>query len=841
MSKKDLKVTLIGDDKTGKAFGSASSGAAKFSKLAIGAIAAVGAAAAGAGVALFKIGGEFDKSYDTIRVGTGATGKALDGLKDDFRDVVANVPTDFKSASTAIADLNTRTGQTGEPLRQLSKQMLEMTRLTGGDLSANIASVTRVFGDWGIAAKDQSGTMDYLFKVSQTTGIGIDQLSQKVVQFGAPLRQMGFDFETSAAMLGKWEKEGVNTEAVLAGMKVGLGNMAAAGKEPVEAMREVSDAIKNAGSTGEATSIAMEVFGKRAGPDMAAAIREGRFDLDALMGTLKGSKETILGAAADTMSFSEKWQMFKNQALLALEPIATRVFTALGGYLDRFGAWWSANGPAIIATATTIGATISSAFSSVAGVVQSAVAVFQRFQPIILSIAGVIAAVFVPHFVAMGVAAMVNAAKTAGAWVMTQMSAIKAAAVHSAQVAAMVVKWAFVGVQSLAHAAKVAAAWLIAIGPIGLVIAAVVGLVALVVKNWDTIRQKTVDLWNAVKDATSRVWDALKTLVSGAVDAVRAKISDTWNAIKTNITGALDAIKTGMRDAWESTKRTLAQAWDSMKQAVTDALAKVVGWVGELPGNLLRGLSSLGQGLFDLASGAWRRFSDAVRSAAEAVLGYVRAYPGNVASGLSNLGQLLWGVASGAWSRFREAVSGGAEAALGVVRGVPGRIVGALGNLGSLLVNAGRELMSGLARGIGEKISAVIGKVREAAQKIKNLLPGSPVKDGPLRAWNNGGAGKRLMDMLAGGIQSGAPKVGQALERAVDFGDLAGMHLGGAGYINQRLASTSASAPTKPVGITRPNQGGNAELIELLREQNALLRAMPREYRMGERQGLTRG
>jgi hypothetical protein len=761
MSKKDLKVTLIGDDKTGKAFGSASSGAAKFSKLAIGAIAAVGAAAAGAGVALFKIGGEFDKSYDTIRVGTGATGKALDGLKDDFRDVVANVPTDFKSASTAIADLNTRTGQTGEPLRQLSKQMLEMTRLTGGDLSANIASVTRVFGDWGVAAKDQSGTMDYLFKVSQTTGIGIDALSQKVVQFGAPLRQMGFDFETSAAMLGKWEKEGVNTEAVLAGMKVGLGNMAAAGKEPVEAMREVSDAIKNAGSTGEATSIAMEVFGKRAGPDMAAAIREGRFDLDALMGTLKGSKETILGAAADTQDFGEKWQMFKNKVLLALEPIATRVFTAMGGYLDRFSAWWSANGPTVIATAAAIGATISASFSGAAAPIQAVTRFLQDHSATAKAVGAVVAAVAAAVAAAWAAQAAVataqaarsvkawittakasttsstiqskstaqivvgwgiqaakatlHAAKVVASWAATGVAAVAAGVKMAAQVAAMAVKWAFLGAQSLFHAAKVAAAWLIAMGPIGLVIAAVAGLVVVVVKNWDTIRAKTVELWNAVKGATSAAWAAIKGMFTAALGAIKAAFSAAWGAIR--------------------------------------------------------------------------------------------------------------GAASAGMAAIRGAVSGGIGGVLSLVAGLPGRVRGALGNMGGLLVNAGRELMSGLARGIGEKIAAVVQKVRDAVSKIKNLLPGSPVKEGPLTSWNRGGAGKRLMGMLAGGIEDASDLPARAMARAVDFGDLAGMRVGGVGYVNSRLSSTAGAAPSGGSRSLTVNINAGSERIDADRLLTLLQRA----------------
>jgi phage-related minor tail protein len=747
MSKKDLKVTLIGDDKTGKAFGSAGSGAAKFAKVAAAGLAAVGAAAAATGVALFKIGGEFDKSYDTIRVGTGATGDALGALKDDFRDVVANVPTDFKSASTAIADLNTRTGQTGEPLRQLSKQMLEMTRLTGGDLSANIASVTRVFGDWGVAAKDQSGTMDYLFKVSQTTGIGIDALSQKVVQFGAPLRQMGFDFETSAAMLGKWEKEGVNTEAVLSGMKIGLGKFSAAGKEPVKAMADVTAAIKGAGTAGAANQIAIEAFGQRAGPDMAAAIREGRFDLDALMGTLKGSKETILGAAADTQDFTEKWQMFKNQALLALEPIATRVFTALGGYLDRFSAWWSANGPMVIATATAIGASVTAAFTTAASGVQAAIGIFQQFQPIILAVAGVVTAVFVPHFVAMGVAATVNAAKTVAAWVTTQVAAIKSAVIHSAQIVGMVAKWALLGAQSLLHAAKVAAAWLIAMGPIALVIAAVIGLVVVIVKNWDTIKEKTAALWGWVKTATSAAWTAVKTAFSAGMEAVKTAVTTYFNAYKTIVTTVFTAIKTAISTAWGAVKTAFTTALQAIKTVVAtyfNAYRTVVGAVfGAIQGAV---------------SAAWT----AVKGVFQRSLGAIGT-----------------------------AVTTGLGKVVGYFAGLPRAITGAVGDLGSLLSRAGGKVISGFIDGI----TGGFRKVRETLGKLTSMLPDwkGPASRDAMILRNAG-------QLVMGGFERGLRDEFGLIRRTMnDATDLVGMKVGGTGYVNRRLASTAAAAPVEQV------------------------------------------
>ena len=195
--------------------------------LAAGAVLATGLGAGLAvGIGAFKLGESFDEAFDTIRVGTGATGDALADLEDDFKEVFSSVPTTMDLASTAVADLNTRTGQTGEGLVDLAKQMLEMSRITGSDLAGNNETTTRLFGDWGVATDEQAGKLDKLFRASQASGVGISDLASSAVQFGAPLRNLGFTMDESIALFAKWNKEGVNTEAIFGGMKIAVGKFA---------------------------------------------------------------------------------------------------------------------------------------------------------------------------------------------------------------------------------------------------------------------------------------------------------------------------------------------------------------------------------------------------------------------------------------------------------------------------------------------------------------------------------------------------------------------------------------------------------------------------------------
>lgn len=350
MAERELRLVILGDargaERALQKLDAAAGGIGK--TLAVG-LAAGGVALAGLGAAALKLGGSFDAAYDTIRIGTGATGKALEGLQAEFRDVVQNVPVSFGEASTAIADLNTRLGLTDDALERSATQFLNLARITETDVAGAIATGTRVFGDWGVAAADQERVLDELFRATQASGISFDELSAKLVQFGAPLRSMGFSLEESTALLAKWEREGVNTELVLGSLRIAMGEFARQNIPMREGLDQTIARIQELGPGAEATSLAMEVFGARAGPDMAAAILEGRFAIADYLAGIEGGQDTINEAAGATDDWREKLTLLKNRALVELEPLLMTIFDGLGRFIDLIEQrvvpvlqeWWS--------------------------------------------------------------------------------------------------------------------------------------------------------------------------------------------------------------------------------------------------------------------------------------------------------------------------------------------------------------------------------------------------------------------------------------------------------------------------------------------------------------------
>lgn len=309
-------------------------------------LAAVGVAAVVAGKQLFDLGKDLDGAYDKIRVGTGATGKRLDKLKADFRSVASSVPDDFDTVGKSIAGLNTRLDLSGKPLRRMSRNMLNLSRITETDLEGNIKSVSRAFQDWDVPVKKQTRSLNGLFRLSQKGGGDVSELAENIQKFGSPLRNLGFDISEAAAMFATFEKAGVNTQTMVPGLKLALANLTAptdklkgsldsldvAIGNPKKGLQQVMDLLgdKSKLKATDKINLAMQVFGKRAGADMAEAVKQGRFNVDNMVKTFKHGSDTIGKTTRDTNDFGENMAIFGNKIKIAFAPLADVVFNAVG-------------------------------------------------------------------------------------------------------------------------------------------------------------------------------------------------------------------------------------------------------------------------------------------------------------------------------------------------------------------------------------------------------------------------------------------------------------------------------------------------------------------------------
>lgn len=336
-----------------------SSGAAKVGKVAAASFAAIGAAVVAGGKQLVDLANGFQDAYNTIRIGTDATGDSLTDLEDSMKSVYASVPTDMGSAAQAIADYNTRLGLTGDTLETLSGQAIQVNKTLGDDLGGVIEQSSKAFQQWNISEDEMAGKMDYLFKASQSTGVSFTDLAKYSQQYGAQLQELGFGFDESVALIGQLDKAGVNMTETLSAMKKSVGTLAKEGYDAGEGFEVYTQKIAEVKDMTEATAIANKIFGSKAGSTMAAAIRNGTISVEELTASLQATEETINGCAEDTYTLSDKLQLFKQQAQVALEPLAMTLLDSLNELLPTVGTMMEALTPIISDVAGEVSGMIS--------------------------------------------------------------------------------------------------------------------------------------------------------------------------------------------------------------------------------------------------------------------------------------------------------------------------------------------------------------------------------------------------------------------------------------------------------------------------------------------------
>lgn len=147
-------------------------------------------------------------------------------------------------------------------------------------------------------------------------------------------------------------------------------------------------------------------------------------------------------------------------------------------------------------------------------------------------------------FITMSINAVGSAIKTALAW--------KAAAITTMQQWAITLGLYLQGLaatvlQTAASAVKIAASWLLAMGPIGLIVAAVAVAAALIIANWDTVKNFALSAWDAIKNAASAVWGWIQNVFG----SIGQWFTDRFNQAKNGIIGAFDGVRRAVGDVWQ--------------------------------------------------------------------------------------------------------------------------------------------------------------------------------------------------------------------------------------------------------------------------------------------------
>lgn len=289
---------------------------------AVAGIAGIGLAVSGT---LLKVGESYETAFNNIIKKTGATGDTLKGLEETTKQVFGNSAISIGGASDAVALLYAKTGLTGTALQDLAGKMATLSRITKTDVNADIQATNGIFTQFGVAAKDQSGSLDTLYKASQVAGVGFDQFTGALTTAAPTAKTLGLNVGQASALVAQLTKIGLPASKVMQGLGAEFAKAAKAGENPTDVIGRMIAQIKKAPDSTKAAGIAIADFGlnARSAATFVSAARSGVFDFGDTLGKITNGQGGIKATGKDVATIGSNMKVFSHQIENLIQPAAT--------------------------------------------------------------------------------------------------------------------------------------------------------------------------------------------------------------------------------------------------------------------------------------------------------------------------------------------------------------------------------------------------------------------------------------------------------------------------------------------------------------------------------------
>jgi phage-related minor tail protein len=617
--------------KAGNAFTTLNKKCASFEKTVIKAGAAMAAAFAGAAtaatVAFIKMGDDINKTMNDLAAKTGATGAELEAMSKSATELwKSGLGESISDVANALSEVKQTAGLTGKELENAAKYGLTLRDTFGFEMNETTRTAAALMKNFGISAEEAYGLitigaqkgankngdlLDTLNEYSvhyKSLGLTADQFvaglikgaesgSWSVDKVGDAVKEFTIrSKDASKASLEAFQMIGLNGEEMTRAFANGGAEASKAFNTTVKALKAMKDPVKK-----NAAGVAL--FGTmfedlEAGVlDTFESMTSASLDAEAALKQVAGVKYNDLGSSITQISRSLQAQLIPasqqaaaalqdkmpeiQAAIAKLEPIMADLAARFaefipvlieGGinlvpkiieHLKEAAKWLSENKDTIIEVGkqVLIAYGIFRTFGLIVGVINGVAAAYASLKSAVLAVKG---------------AALV----CKGAFVK-----LKAAQIGSkiATVASTVAMKA----QAVATKAITAAQWLwnaaLTANPIGLVIAAVAGLIAIgwvMYKNWDSITAWLNEKWQAFAEAFPRTAAFMKA---------------AWEQFCSNI-----------KLVWDLIANSFKTSWEVLKNVFLGIVALFKGdWAG-----FCSYFSSAGQAIIDGFKNAWTLLSE---------------------------------------------------------------------------------------------------------------------------------------------------------------------------------------------------------------------------------------
>lgn len=238
-------------------------------------IKAVTAVLAGATALMARGAVELENLQARIMSETGATVDEADAIADSVNRISGK----YRMALDVVGDIAIRVkrdlGLVGAEADAATDRISAFARVTGRGAEA-VSELDDILDAYELSASDLADVQDRLLTQWQRTGGDMGEMLSGLAAMAPQLKAFNLGWEDGIAILGLANDSGIATQDMLRGLNTAIGKV-----EPGTTFDDILARLSAIPDDGERAREAIELFGARAGPKLANAIKPGVDSLDA--------------------------------------------------------------------------------------------------------------------------------------------------------------------------------------------------------------------------------------------------------------------------------------------------------------------------------------------------------------------------------------------------------------------------------------------------------------------------------------------------------------------------------------------------------------------------------
>lgn len=623
---------------------------------------------AAVGTYAFNTASEFETSMNQVAAATGAPADEMAKLTELAKKMGAETIYSANDASTAMLEL----AKSGMTPAQISAGGLQATMLLaaagGVDLGSAATTTSNALNMFGMSADQANVVANALAGGANASAASVDGLQQSLSQVGPGARNAGLDLNQTVGVLAAFADKGIQGSDAGTSLKTMLARLVPQTDAQAKAMKRLGlDFVDSKGNIDDITTVAAKLQDKLGGLSEA----ERNAALQTIFGSDATRAATVLMQEGED-GIQKYIDATKDQA--AAQAMADARMGGSAGAMERMKG-------SVETAALSLGQALAPAVTDVAGVIEKLANSFASLSPetqgLIVKLA-LAAAAFGPVMSVVGkvtsgagrllggvgklTLAFGDGAAEAPKWARAIAGGVKGTvdlakniATTIANLGRQAIAW---GVDTAKKVANTAATWAsiaaqkaAAIGaklwagaqwllnaamnanPIGLVVAAIVALIAIFVVAWnksEKFREIVTGAWEAVKDAAIALWQ----WISKTFKQIALTLALAWMGIQMKVRAVWDWIVDAFRKygGWILAALTgpigllakfLIDNWDKIKAGAVKVWTSLVSWIKGIPGKILDALGDMGQLLYNAGKAVIEGFWNGLKAMWNKVTGWV--------------------------------------------------------------------------------------------------------------------------------------------------------------------------------------------------------------------------